>query len=417
MNSNVLMQIHPDEAIEILLKNGFEHVTEELSLGDGLNRVCAEDVYAKVNVPPFNRSPYDGYAFRGEDTVGASNENPVELKVIEEIPAGAWPVNEITSGNAAKILTGAPVPNGANVCIKFEKTVATETSVKIFNEIAPDTDIVYAGEDRAKGDLIISKGEVLNVGSLGELASQGHSTVKVYRRPVVGIFNMGSELTPPDMELENGKIYNSNGSSIGAFLKNIGFEVVNYGMVVDDEEAVKEKTLKVLDEVDILMTTGGASVGDYDYALSSMKDLGAEILFWKTAMKPGGSIVLSKLKDKIVFGLSGNPAAALLSLYRVGLPYLYMICGRKHIRPEGIDVFLAEDLNKKSPAVRLLRGRLEFDGGRVEFRENREQGNGVVSSFVGCDAFAEIDMGSDPLPAGTLVKAYRVSSLFGSNGE
>lgn len=417
MNSEILVQIHPDEAIELLLAQDIDYEMETISLDDALGRVAAENIYSKVNVPPFDRSPYDGYAFRGEDTIGASKDRWVELEVIEEIPAGTWPKYEISSGTAAKILTGGPVPEGANVCIKYEETELIDNKVRIFREIQPNTDIVYMGEDRKKDEVIIEKGDVLNTGEIGELASQGISKVVVYRKPVVGIFNMGSELTPPEERLKKGKIYNSNYNALRAFLENIGMEVIDFGIIKDDEELVEQKTIESLSLVDILITTGGASVGDYDYALSSIKNIGAKVLFWKTAMKPGGSIVVSNVEEKIVFGLSGNPAAALLSLYRVGLPFLYKACGRRELKPEAVNVFLKEDLDKNSPAVRLLRGQLEIDNGKVYFAENKEQGNGVVSSFVKCDAFAEIPMGSKAVSAGTLVKAYRVGSLFGSVGE
>lgn len=417
MEFNIPTQIHPDEARDLLLKEVFTYEIETVLLEEGLHRVIAEDIHAKINVPSFDRSPYDGFAIRGEDTVGATKTSGVKLNIVEEIPAGFYPTVEITKGTAAKIFTGGPVPAGANVCLKFEETEEADGYVEIFREIPPNTDIVYAGEDRKKDDLILSKGEVLNTGSLGELASQGYSTVRVFKKPVVGIFNMGSELKSPEEELEPGKIYNSNYNTLHAFMRNVGFEVKNLGLVEDDSTKVEEKTLAAIEDVDVLFTTGGASVGDYDYALTSMQNLGAEILFWKTAMKPGGSIVLSKLKNKLVFGLSGNPAAALLSLYRVGLPVLYKMCGRKNLVPETIDVYLREGLKKKSPAVRLLRGRLEFSEGKVYFKENAEQGNGVVSSFVDCDALAEVPMGTPPLVAGTMLKAYRVGSLFGNIGE
>lgn len=417
MDFNIPTQIHPDAARDLLLKEEFNLCTEVVTLENALHRVSAKDIYAKINVPPFDRSPYDGYAVRGEDTVGVTKESPVRLKIVEEIPAGYFPKMTVTKGRASKIFTGGPVPEGANVCLKFEETNANSEYVEIFREIPPNTDIVYVGEDRKKGDLIISMGEVLNTGSLGELASQGYTEVEVYKKPVVGIFNMGSELMDPLEELEPGKIYNSNFNTLSAFMKNVGFEVKNLGVVKDDPQEVEEKTVAAIKDVDLLFTTGGASVGDYDYALTSMQNLGAEILFWKTAMKPGGSIVLSKLDGKIVFGLSGNPAAALLSLYRVGLPVLYKMCGRKDLLPEMIDVILKKTLNKKSPAFRLLRGKLEFEGGYVYFSENQEQGNGVVSSFVDCDALAEIPMGSPPQEAGTLLKAFRVGSLFGNIGE
>lgn len=409
--------VQPDQVVEELLKIEDKLETEIIEVRDALNRVVAEDIFAKYPVPHFDKSPYDGFAFRGEDTLGASKDNPVKLEIIEEIPAGHFPKFEIGKNQAAKILTGGPLPKGANVCYKYEKTEFDDSYVSIFEEIKPNKDIIRKGEDTKEGALIVERGSLLDIGSMGQLHSQGIGEVKVYKKKTIGFFTTGSELLTQGEELLAGKIYDSNSVVFTNLFKKLGFEVLDYGIVDDDLKAIEEKTQEIIEEVDLLVTTGGASVGDYDYAVRSIENIGGEVLIWKSDLKPGGSVVISRLREKTVFGLSGNPASALISLYRLGLPYLYKISGRKEIYPKKIDMIFRDGYDKKSAKTRLLRGHLEYEDGKVYFIQNRSQGNGVLSSFVNCDAFIEIPGGSDRLPAGTMLKGYKVGSLFGNIGE
>lgn len=409
--------IHPDQGVKILLDLEVNLEIEEILLEEALDRVVAEKIIALLNVPNFDKSPYDGYAIRGEDTQGAGPDNPVILEVIEEIPAGHYPKREIGPGQAAKILTGGPVPKGANVNVKFEDTEFTEEYVKIFKPVAPNSDIIKAGEDTKSGEVLVEKGDILTPGILGILSSQGISKVRVYKKPLVGLGVTGSELLTPGEELEPGKIYETNRITFKAILEKLGFKVKLYDIIADEPEIIRDFIDQATDEVDLLITTGGASVGDYDYALSSVKDLGGEILFWKTTMKPGGSIVVSRYKDKTILGLSGNPGAAILSFHRVCLPYLKKLLGRREVFPKTIDVILKEDMKKKSPRLRILRGHLEFEAGKVYFVEKDYQGNGVLSSFIDCDCLAEVPAGSPPMEKGSILKACRVGSLFGNIGE
>ncbi|NLW42991.1 MAG: molybdopterin molybdotransferase MoeA, partial [Tissierellia bacterium] len=292
-----------------------------------------------------------------------------------------------------------------------------ENYVKIFSPIEPNKDIIKAGEDTKKGSILVEQGDVLTPGVLGQISSQGIEFVNVYKKPLIGIGVTGSELLNSKEELTPGKIFETNSITFKGIFQNLGFEVKIYDIIPDEEEKIKKFIDESINEVDILVTTGGASVGDYDYAVSTLQDLGGEVLFWKTAMKPGGSIVASRYKNKTILGLSGNPGAAILGMYRVCLPYLKKLLGRRELFSKTIDVILKEDVNKKSPRVRILRGYLEFINGKVYFAEKSFQGNGILSSFIECDCFAEIPAGSYEVKAGTILKAYRVGSIFGSIGE
>ncbi|NLL39348.1 MAG: molybdopterin molybdotransferase MoeA [Clostridiales bacterium] len=404
--------ISADRARDMLLELPVLLKTEKVKLEASHGRILASDVYAEIPVPPFDRSPYDGYAFRGEDTVSATKEKPAILEITEEIPAGEMPEVEITPGKAAKILTGAPMPKGANATVKYEITEYTDKWVKIFEPVSPDTDIVYAGEDIKKGELIASGGTVIDPPLAGLLACQGVCDIQVYKKPTAIIINTGSELVEAGNPLPPAKIYNSNVYTLMGYLRNMGMLAHNGGTVDDDPELIASAITQALEKSDVVITTGGSSVGDYDWSLKAFGLTGARVLFWKVAVKPGGAMLAAVKDNKLILGLSGNPGAAVLGLFRVAMPYLRKLCGRTDILPETVELFLEKSFNKASKPARLIRGRLVIKDGKAFFSENEQQGNGSVSSLSGCDLIAELPAGSPPQPAGAVVKAYVVKGYI-----
>jgi len=404
----LLKNIEPSRAAEILCALDVNYKTETVSLDRVFGRVLAERVEARLPSPPFDRSPYDGYAFRGEDTQNASPENPVTLKITEEIPAGKAPRFAIRPGYAAKILTGAPIPEGANVTVKYETVSFTEDTVTLTQPYAPNTDIVRAGEDIRAGERIAERGALITAPLAGLLAGQGICEVTVFQKPVIALLNTGSELVEPGQPLRPAAIYNSNVYTLSGYLTQMGALPRNAGIVEDNPERIADKIGQALETADMVITTGGASVGDYDWAVTAAERLGARVLFWKVNMKPGGAIMAAEKGGKVILGLSGNPGAAVLGLLRIALPYIRKLCGRADLAPPVIEAALKHPLSKPSPKTRLLRGRLEVEEGRALFVENERQENGAVLSLVGCDLLAEIPAGSPALPAGTMVRAYRV---------
>ncbi len=404
----MLKNIEADQALLMLCALEAAVETETVKLADAHGRILADDISAVVSSPPFDRSPYDGYAFRGEDTVNAAENHPVILKITDEIPAGKASECEVTSGYAAKILTGAPIPKGANATIKYERTEYTQTEVRIFEQVRPNTDIVYAGDDIDAGTRIADSGTAVTAPLLGILASQGIAELTVFKRPVITILNTGSELLEVGTPLRPAMIYNSNVYTLGGYLRDMGVLPQNAGVVADDPDIIAERISAALKASDMVITTGGASVGDYDWAVTSAEKLGADVLFWKINMKPGGSIMAAVKDGKLILGLSGSPGAAVLGLLRIALPYIKKLCGKTDIMSPVIDVYLKEPLKKSSPKLRIVRGRLEFSEGKACFAENEGQGNGAVSSLIGCDLLGEIAAGSPPLPEGAMIKAYRV---------
>ena len=400
--------ISPDDARDMLFSLPATPEIETVAVSAAFGRVIAEDISAAIPIPPFDRSPFDGYALRGADTTLASRENPVTLKITEELPAGCAPTIAVTPGYAAKILTGAPIPSGADCTTKYESTEFTDKEVKIFSPIAPGADVVYSGGDVKLGASIARRGDLITPPLMGLLASGGLAEISAYKQPRAALINTGAELVEPGSPLPFGKIYNSNAYTLTGYLRGQGVDPFNAGVVDDNPDLIAERIKVNLANSDIVITTGGASVGDYDYAIRAAELLGADILFWKAQIKPGGAAVAAILDGKLILSLSGNPGGAVMFLLRCAMPYIRKLCGRTDCFPESIEVFLKYPFSKLSERSRLLRGQLEIIGGKAYFAEYGAQGGGEISSFVVADLLAEIAADSSPLPAGTLVKAWRL---------
>jgi molybdopterin molybdotransferase len=405
----LLKNIDADAACKLIYELPVARKTETAALCDAPGRVLSADVTARIPYPPFDRSPYDGFAFRGGDTLGASQDAPAVLKITEELPAGTQPRYDITQGYAAKILTGAPIPVGAESTIKYENTEFTDSEVRIFETVSPNTDIVYAGTDVKPGQVIAPEGALITAPVISMLANQGYASVGVYKKPLVTVISTGSELCEAGEPLRPAAIYNSNVHTISAYLSDIGAAPVNGGSVPDSPEAIAELIGRALENSDMVITTGGASVGDYDWAVTSAEIMGAEVLFWKVTMRPGGALMAAVKDGKVILGLSGNPAAAVLGFFRIAAPYIKKLCGRTDCFYPEIRVALRKPFTKESPKLRVLRGTLEIDDSYAYFSESGGQGGEDVSSLTGCDLLGEIPMGSPPLPAGTIIKAYRLT--------
>lgn len=394
------------QAQEILLENVHAVGTERVALSECGGRILAEHVTAEENVPAFDRSPYDGYAFCSADTENASKETPVTLKILEEIPAGAFPTKQIVSGTAAKVLTGAPIPEGADAVIMYEKTEFTEEHVTIFSPVSAGANIVRTGEDIKKGAVLAEKGMGIDAGLSATLAAQGIAVPLVYKRPRIALLSTGSELVEAECVPDRGKIRNTNRYMFETVLRQYGCETMYLGIAGDSEEEISELILRGLAECDAVVMTGGVSVGDYDLTPAAMERAGVELLFRGVDMKPGMACAYGVKDGKMVCGLSGNPASSLVNFYAAALPMLKKLAGWKEYRTEEIQVTLLGDFKKKSPKDRFLRGKLRFLDGTAVMDFPKEQGNVVISSSIGCDMMAVIPAGSGAVPAGSVLKGF-----------
>lgn len=382
--------------------------TESVPLPECAGRVLAAELRAEENVPAFDRSPYDGYAFRAADSALASKENPVTLRILEEVPAGAVPSVTVSEGEAVKVLTGAPIPEGADAVIPFEKTEFTDETVTIFAPLKSGENVVKIGEDVQKGAVLALEGEVIDTGLSGALAAQGVAMPEVYRIPKIGIISTGSEIVEADEKPAPGKIRNSNRYSLSAALMSAGCQGVDLGIVGDSAEKIAELIAKGLAECDAVMLTGGVSVGDYDLTPEAMEKSGVTVLIRGVAIKPGMACAYGVKDGKLVCGLSGNPASSLTNFYSVALPAIRKLTGRREFLPKEIKVTLKTDFKKKSPALRFLRGRLDLSDGTARLDLPKDQGNVVLSSMIGCNVLAVVPAGSGPQSAGTVLRGFLI---------
>lgn len=399
-----------EEALEILNKNTKALKSEVVSIKDSLKRVLYGDVKSKINNPPFNKSVFDGYAFKSEDSKGTSKENPIELKIVDEIFAGDFSEIEIKSGEAIRIMTGAPIPVGADCVLKQEETERHGDLVKIFKEMKVNENISFMGEDIKIGETLIKKGKRLDYADLGIMASSGISEVTVYKKPKVSIISTGDEVCDINSTLKPGKIYDSNLYSLSARIEELGYNVLSMEHVGDNILKIGEAIEKAFEKSDIVFTTGGASVGEKDLMQKVSESIGFEKLFWKIKIKPGSAVVCSKRQEKILISLSGNPNAALTTFELLGKSVLKKLEGEEENinikREKGV---LMDSFNKKSPQRRFLRGNVIYDekGAKVYITQIKS-GNGILSSLLNANCLIEIEKGNEGLNRGEVVNIIKL---------
>lgn len=380
--------------------------TETVSLLEVQGRVIARDCISPISQPPFPRSPLDGYAARAEDTKGASREKPAELAVIREIDAGNQPGGPIRVGEAVRIMTGAPIPEGANCIIRQEVTDYGEKTVHIYQEHWTFENYCCAGEDFRQGDCLIQKGIRAGAIEMGILASMGCTEVPVYRRPRVAVFTTGDELTAPGEPLMPGKIYNSNMYVVIGRLKELGAEPVLAQIVPDTAEGVAQVLKEALPKTDLILTTGGVSVGKKDIMHRALYVLGADKIFWKVLVKPGTPTVFSMAEGTPIFSLSGNPFGALTHLELLVRPVLKRMAGEANSCLKEREAVMGNGFSKGSSMRRFVRG--YYEDGTVILPEGSHS-SGVLGTMQGCNCLIDIPADSGGLSEGDRVKVVIVN--------
>ncbi|MEG0480336.1 MAG: molybdopterin molybdotransferase MoeA [Clostridium sp.] len=386
----MIRNIKLEDATTLLLSKVKPLPLEDINILQLQNRILGKDIVSSFNIPPFNRSPLDGYALISSNIQGSSKEAPAKLHVIAEVAAGEVFHGEVINGQAVKIMTGAPIPEGADTVIRKEDTDEGIEFVNIYTPLKPYSNYAFSGEDVKSGETILTKGQKLDYSSIGMLASLGHLSAMVYEKPKVSILSTGSELTDLGNPLLPGKIYNSNLYSIGALVESLGCTPLLLPSVNDEVNLIAEKMEESLKHSNILITTGGASVGDYDLIAEALRSISANILFHRIAMKPGTPVIAAEKDGKLIIGLSGNPAAALISFELVARPILLRMAGIPILERPTIKGILVDDFNKTSSQRRFLRVIATKGKTSYEIKLAGKQNPGVLKSMISCNGLIDI---------------------------
>ena len=405
------------EAVDRVMNYKKRGEIEEVSFHECDGRRLAEPVLATNDIPSFHKSPYDGFALRAEDTVGAASGKPVQLKVIEHIGAGILPEKEIQQGEAIRIMTGAQIPKGATAVEMFEKcvekTVDGAAYISIEHEITQGQNIIEKGSEIKEGTPLIEAGTRIDPGVKASLATFGYSTVKLAKKPVVGVIATGTELLDVDEPLEPGKIRNSNAYMVCSQVERAGAEFIYIGTLEDELESSYETIKEALRKVDILITTGGVSVGDFDLMPAIYEKLGAQVLFNKVAQRPGSVTTVAELDGQLLFGLSGNPSACYVGFELYTRPIIeYALYSNRPYLPR-IQAKLTEDFPKKNPYTRFVRTYITYEGNEVLVHLAGMDKSNVVTSLARTTSLMVLPGGTEAFEKGDLVDVLLVDSFAG----
>lgn len=374
--------ISVEEAFSILDKLKYSKRILELSLLEARNHVLAETVFSPINMPPFRQATMDGFAICLHDSLN--------YEIVGEVKAGDFYTNELKVGQALKIFTGAAVPNSAQAVIQIEKVTVTDSNLQLQENIKPQTNIRQLGAQIAKGAVALEKGKFLNPAAIGFLTGLGFTKVKVYQKPKIGIIVTGNELISAGEILPNGKVYESNAIMLQTALFDSNFDKVSLYKVNDDFENTKNTLEKAINENDIVLVSGGISVGDYDFVGKALESLNVETLFYKVNQKPGKPLFAGKLKDKIIFALPGNPAASLTCFYVYVLPTLQRFSGNESVYGSQLKKNLAHDFNVDNPRCQFLKASIVDD----EVSILSHQDSGMLNSFALANALVYLPNGN-----------------------
>ena len=377
-----------------------------------LGCVLAQSVVAEVPLPPFDNSAMDGFAVIAEDTLVATTGAPRRLEVIEDVPAGTTPQRALRSGTAARIMTGAPIPEGADAVVMVEHTrPGPPGTVDVLVPVAPGANIRPAGEDIAVGQVALSPGRLLGPGELGLASALGYTHVTCVRRPRVAIVTTGSELVAPGEALTPAAIYNSNQVAIASSVLRSGAEIAQCLHVADDEAAL-ERALATCADADLLLTTGGVSVGEHDLLKLVLQRIG-DIKFWRVLMKPGKPVAFGTVYGRPLFGLPGNPISALVTFELLVFPALRNMAGRENCLPLTVEATLLSDLPHKPGRREYRQAHTRWTDSGFVVQPSEKRGSAMLTSTIGANSLVVIPEESEGMRAGDRVSVI----VLGHGGD
>ena len=394
--------ISVEQALEKILSYIDVLEEEQKPILDSMGQVLAEDIYSAIDIPPLDNSAMDGYAVRAEDTRGAGRQSPRFLRVIDTVMAGSISEHSVEPGTAIRIMTGAPIPEGADSVVRFEDTDEAQRGgasgeIGILCKVKTGLDIRRAGEDIARGSIVLRRGVVIRPSEVGVLASLGRSKVKVIRCPIVAILATGSELVDINQPLPAGKIYDSNTYSVAALIRRYGGIPKILGVALDSEDSLVAK-LRQGRDADMLITTGGVSIGDYDVVKDVLAKEG-EVVFWKVRMKPGRPLAFGSIKgaskagvagDIIHLGLPGNPVSVMITFELFARPAILKMMGKKNLAKPTIEAVIEEPIKNKGGYCIFARAIVEKRDGQYFARLTGPQGSGILTSMTSANGLVVV---------------------------
>jgi molybdopterin molybdotransferase len=353
---------------------------EKVALLDALHRVSAEEVMAPRHIPPHDNSAMDGYAVRHRDVVGATAERPAVLQVLEVLPAGKMPQHHVDSGQAIKIMTGAPLPAGADTVVQVEHTNASDTMVEIYRAPRAGSNLRRRGEDIVTGECVLPRHTRLRPAELGVLASVGKAQILVYQRPRVAILATGDEIADLGDPDPGDKIINSNSYTLAGQIREAGGVPLLLGVAPDQREEISRRLASGL-QADILITSGGVSVGDFDYVRECLDMAGFTGRFWTVAMRPGSPVTFGTVGQVPVFSLPGNPVASMVTFELFVRPALLKMTGHAELFRPRLAAVIQDDVKKRQGVRTFLRGILRQHEGQAVVTTTGPQGSGILRSM------------------------------------
>lgn len=388
--------ISTSEAFSILENLSYSKSIVELSLPEARNYILAETVFSPMNMPPFRQATMDGFAL-------ALHED-LHYEIVGEIKAGDFFENELQAGQAVKIFTGAAVPDSAQAVIQIEKVTVMDSVLSIHERMKPETNIRQLGAQLMKDDVALEQGTLINAAAIGFLTGLGFAKVKVFQKPAVAIIVTGNELVSAGENLPNGKVYESNAIMLQTALLDANFNTISLYQVNDDFQNTKNTLEKAISENEMVIVSGGISVGDYDFVGKALESLNVETLFYKVNQKPGKPLLVGKKGDKIIFALPGNPAASLTCFYVYVLPTLQKQSGIDYKYGSEVLKSLADDFVVDNPRSQFLKAFISDD----EVTILSHQDSGMLNSFALANALVYVPNGNYRLSKGDKVSVYLI---------
>ena len=394
-----MSMIQVQEALDKILSQIQFKGVEKIPLDQALGRVLAEDVVSRVNNPPLDNSAMDGYALIAQDIQSATPENPVKLEVVEEIAAGYTAKGTLKPGQTMRIMTGAPIPPGADAVLMQEDTQKDGNSILCMDRADVEENIRRAGEDVKIGEGVLKKGTTLSPAHIGMMAVVGRSQIAVSQRPTVSILSTGDEILELDETPQGPQIFNSNGHMLAAQIKSAGGIPLYLGIAKDTEKDLMEKFEWAL-KADIVVSSGGVSVGDYDLVKSSLQKMGQDMLFWKVAMKPGKPLAFGRIGKIPIFGLPGNPVSSFVSFEQFVRPSLRKVLGCSDLSHKTVQAKLTRTIHKKPGRLHFLSSIVSWTDGEYTVTPAGEQGSGILKSAANANSLLIFPLEADEIKQG-----------------